>query len=103
MSKSRKKQKNLMKDLAKQRIERLFKLAEASYSVHPHRSNRYVTLARRIGMRYRIRLPASLRRRVCRSCNSYLVPGSSSKVRLKKGTVCITCLSCGRKMCIPYK
>jgi len=71
-----------MKDLAKQRIEHLFKLAEASYSVHPHRSNRYVTLARRIGMRYRIRLPASLRRRVCRSCNSYLVPGSSSKVRL---------------------
>jgi len=103
MSRSRKQQKRLIKEVAMQRIRRLFELAEQEYATHPERSFRYASLARRMGMRHRVRLPRELRQKVCRSCDSYLVPGSTSRVRLQKNNVCITCLKCGRTMRYPYK
>ncbi len=103
MSRSRKQQKNLIKEMAAQRIGRLFELAEAEYATHPERSSRYAALARRMGMRHRVRLPRELRQKVCRSCNSYLVPGSTSRVRLQKNNICITCLKCGKAMRYPHK
>lgn len=85
-----------------ERIHRLFELAEAEYPSKPERSKRYVSLARRIGMRYRVRLPRELRQKMCRGCGAYLVPGSTSRVRLYGGCLCITCLECGRIMRFPY-
>lgn len=102
MARVRKKQKALIKDLAIQRIERLFKLAGDAYSDHPERSDRYVLLARRIGMRYRVSLPRELKRRLCKSCHSYLVPGSNSRVRLRGSYIVVTCLKCGNQMRYPY-
>ncbi|WP_445474944.1 ribonuclease P protein component 4 [Methanococcoides methylutens] len=103
MARIKKKQKNLIKDIATERIEHLFKLAEWSYSSYPQRSDRYVDLARRIGMRYRVRLPSCLKRRVCKGCNSFLVPGNSSRIRLHGRYMTITCLKCGKEMRYPYK
>jgi ribonuclease P protein subunit RPR2 len=103
MSRSRKQQKHPIKEIAMDRIHRLFELAEQEYTNHPERSCRYASLARRIGMRHRVRLPRELRQKVCRDCNSYLVPGSTSRIRLQKRHVCITCLKCGRIMRYPYK
>ncbi|MCD4821701.1 MAG: ribonuclease P [Methanococcoides sp.] len=102
MSRMKKKQKNIIKDVATERIERLFKLAAEEYSSNPERSDRYVQLARRIGMKYRLRFPASLKRKMCRGCSSYLVPGSSSRVRLHGRYMTITCLKCGQEVRIPY-
>ena len=102
MARVRKKQKALIKDLAIQRIERLFKLAGDEYGEHPERSDRYVLLARRIGMRYRVSLPRELKRKLCKNCQSYLVPGSNSRVRLRGNYVVMTCLKCGNQMRYPY-
>ncbi len=102
MAKSKKKQKNLIKKLASERIELLFELAGEEYLIDPGRSNRYVRLARRIGMRYRVRLPSHLKRRMCKQCLSFLVPGGNSRVRLKDGNVIITCLNCGACKRYPY-
>lgn len=97
-----KKQKSLIKDLAIQRIERLFELAHDEFGQNPKRSDRYVLLARRIGMRYRIRFPTSLKRLMCKHCRSYLVPGNSSRVRLRGKYITITCLQCNKQMRYPY-
>ncbi len=88
--------------MARQRIERLFELAEGEFKNHPERSNRYVKLARRIGMRYRVRLPQDLRMKVCRHCHNYLVQGINARTRLLGTHIATTCLACGKQMRRPY-
>ncbi len=98
----RKKQKDWAKDMAFQRIERLFELAEQEFKTYPERSNRYVQLARRLSMRYRVRMPQELKRRVCKHCHAYLVQGASARTRLQGTHITTTCLSCGKQMRLPY-
>ena len=94
--------KDWLQDMAIQRIERLFQFADHEFDEHPDRSNRYVQLARKIGMRYNVRIPKRLKRRMCRHCYSYLVPGSNARVRLRGTYVAITCLVCEKQMRYPY-
>ena len=89
------------RDLARQRIERLFELAE-EHSKNPERSDRYVDLARRISMRLRVRIPAYLKKRMCRHCYCYLSP-DRCRVRLRHGVLTVTCLQCGRQSRYPYR
>lgn len=104
MGRARKKKKAIIKDIAYQRIQLLLNLAEdEARQSHLEQSNRYAYLARKIGMRYRIRLPRELKRRICKRCNSYLLPGKTSRVRLKGVNVTVTCLNCGNQMRYPYK
>ncbi len=93
-----------MKRIARERISILLKLAEKEVSSHPERSRRYVELARRIGMRYKVRLPKKYKRKVCKTCNSYLKPGVTCTVRLipKEKVVVWRCLNCGRERRYPY-
>ena len=90
------------KDLARQRIERLFVLAEEEHALHPERSDRYVALARKMGMRMRVRLPRRLKRRICKGCKCYLSP-ERARVRLRDGVVTVTCIECGEQMRYPYR
>lgn len=86
--------------MALQRIRRLFGLAAGQASP---RGDRYVSLARRIAMRYQVSLPAELRRRVCRECDRILVPGRTARVRITHGRVGVTCLHCGTVKRYPYQ
>jgi RNase P subunit RPR2 len=55
-------------------------------------------LARRVMLRFNIRLDPSLKRFTCHGCKSLLVPGVNARVRLGHGkptTIRITCLDCG--------
>lgn len=88
--------------MASQRIQVLFERAEEAFAEDPSLSNRYVLLAGKISMRHRVRIPAALKRRVCRKCGAFLVPGASCRVRLGDNRVVTTCLTCGRMMRIPY-
>lgn len=104
MGRARKKKKAIIKDVAYQRIQLLLNLAgDKAAESKLEQSNRYAYLARKIGMRYRIRLPRELKRRICRHCNSYLLPGKTSRVRLKGVNVTVTCLNCGNQIRYPYK
>jgi ribonuclease P protein subunit RPR2 len=91
--------------LARERIERLFSLAEKEFSAHPGRSNAYVSLARKIAMRYNVRLPPVLKRHYCRKCYKYLRPSINSRVRTSASqqAVTVTCLECGHIMRHPYR
>ena len=90
------------RDLARQRIERLFVLAEEEHQQHPERSDRYVEIARRMGMRMRVRIPRRLQRRICKGCRCYL-SHERARVRLRDGRVTVTCLECGEEMRYPYR
>lgn len=81
--------------LARERIEILFREAEALHGIDPSLSDRCVAIARRIAEKHRVRIPRQLRRRFCRRCGAFLVPGVSSRVRIYRGRVIVTCLRCG--------
>jgi ribonuclease P protein subunit RPR2 len=80
--------------LARERIEILFERAREFFPENPALSDRCVDLARRIAMRQRVRIPRELRRRFCRTCFAYLVPGSTQRVRVRRGKVVTTCIRC---------
>ncbi|HYK93614.1 MAG TPA: ribonuclease P [Thermoplasmata archaeon] len=83
--------------LAQERISALFALAESeSRSGELKLSDRYVTLARRIGMRYNVRLLPEYRELYCRGCSAYWVEGTSVRTRFRGGRRVRTCLHCGR-------
>ncbi len=98
----RKKQKDWAKDMAYQRIIRLFELAAHEFRTHPERSDRYVSLARRIGMRYRVRIPEQLKSLMCKHCHAYLVQGATARTRLHGAYITTTCTACGKQMRRPY-
>ena len=82
--------------LARERIERLFTLAEeSSKNDNPEESRRLVELARLIGKRYNQRLSKSQRIKVCRKCNSFFNSGNSKHRLSPKGWKVVTCLGCG--------
>lgn len=100
---ARKQQKNLIQDIATQRMWRLFELAKREYAKHPDRSERYVQLIRNISMRNRMSIPKEIKRSICKHCYAFLVPGSNASYRLKEGYIVISCQRCGKKMRYPYK
>jgi ribonuclease P protein subunit RPR2 len=86
-----------VQDLAKERILTLLAMAEANSRDKPQRSRRYVELARRISSRYNVTIPQELKRRLCRECNAFLVPGRNLRVRAMPRLRCVVyeCLECG--------
>ena len=65
-------------------------------------ANRYVTLARKISMKYKVRIPRKYKRRFCKHCYHYLVPSKTCRVRLIKHKVVYYCLNCKKFMRFPY-
>lgn len=91
------------KKIAAERVERLFELAETEFKQHPELSDRYVRLAWKLKTRYNVKLPSHLKRKFCRKCLSFWMPGVSCRVRLQSGRIVVTCLRCGRVERLPYK
>lgn len=90
--------------IARERIEILFQEAEAALEKHPERARRYVSLAKRIGMRYNVRLTREMKSKFCGKCFSLLRPGVNCRIRLRKDrqAVVVTCLECGSVSRHPY-
>ena len=92
--------------IALERIQILFEQAESAFAKDPQRAQRYVDLARKIAQRTRTHLPPHLRRQVCRKCDAFLVPGSTSRTRIRQRRephVATTCLKCGNIQRHPLK
>jgi ribonuclease P protein subunit RPR2 len=91
--------------VAKERVERLFTLAERVFPYEPALADRYVEIALAVQQKAKIRLPRKWKRRYCRRCHSFLVPGVNARVRLRDRPyphVVIKCLNCGHIMRYPY-
>jgi len=62
-------------------------------------ARRQAELARKVMLRFNVRLDYSLKRFICHGCKKLIVPGVNARVRLGHGkppTLRITCLECGR-------
>ena len=88
--------------IAKERISILFKEAEKTVKEDPQLARRYVQLAKRIAMRYNVRLGRQ-RRKYCKYCNTYFIYGLTARKRLKNGKINVKCLSCNKVIRYPYR
>ena len=91
------------KEIARERINALFRQAKEVFKEKPELADRYVFLARKIAMRYKLRIPFELKRRFCKHCYKYLVSGRNCRIRVQRGKIVYYCLKCKRFMRVPYK
>ncbi|OHE53674.1 MAG: hypothetical protein A3K61_03340 [Thaumarchaeota archaeon RBG_16_49_8] len=85
------------KALARSRVKILLAKAVETAKEDPELAQRQAAIARRIILRYNIRLPYSEKRLFCHGCKRLLIPGVNARVRLghRPKAVKITCLECG--------
>jgi ribonuclease P protein subunit RPR2 len=90
--------------IAEERIVILLSLAKKEFSSHPDRSRRYVELARKIGLRYNVKLTKEQKRGFCKRCSSIMIPGRIAQVRIDsdKKIVETKCLKCGHVYKHPF-
>ena len=93
--------KKQQKEIAKERMSLLFRKAD---EVFPDKlANRYVTLARKIAMKFKIRMPQEYKRKYCKHCYKYLRSGINARIRTRDGKVIISCFECKKFIRIPLK
>ncbi len=66
---------------------------------NPELAKEQAKLARKVKLRFNVRLDSSLRRFTCHGCKGLLVPGVNARVRLGHGKntiLRVTCADCGR-------
>ncbi|MBI2148245.1 ribonuclease P [Candidatus Woesearchaeota archaeon] len=85
--------KNKLKQIALERINILFQEAKSN----PSKANRYVEIARKIGMKVNIPIPKEYKRRYCKHCNNYFQSGNY-RVRTRNKMVVYYCLNCKKYM-----
>jgi ribonuclease P protein subunit RPR2 len=97
-----KRDKKLEKKIASERIEYLLERAHIVKLRDFNLAKRYVELAMKISIRYRVKIPEKYRNTFCRKCFS---PFSSDcvSIRLNRGVKIIRCLNCGFTKRMPYK
>src|SRR5947208_14113568 len=89
--------------IAGERMVTLFRLAESeALRRHPGRARRYVELARRVGMRYNVRVPGPFKRSFCKKSCAFVLPSVSARVRVRRAGVVVTCPACGTTQRFPY-
>jgi ribonuclease P protein subunit RPR2 len=84
------------KEVARERIDILVKsaLKEKDEALAARQAHQ----AKKIAMRFRVRLPYEARQLYCKKCKAFIVPGRGSRVRVgraKTRAIRITCLRCG--------
>ncbi|MEM4065724.1 MAG: hypothetical protein QXV17_02560 [Candidatus Micrarchaeaceae archaeon] len=100
-------ERQVIETVAAGRIVRLFELAEERTRINDAESKalakRYIRLLRKIGAHYRISIPKRIKDRICKSCNSVLVPGLNCTVRLSSSEKCaIYKCECGAEKRVFY-
>lgn len=91
-------------DIARERIGTLLQLAKKMLGQgRGDIARRYCSLARKIQLRHRVRLPYRGRLEYCKKCFTPWVPGRSVRVRLNSDQRCIEyACACGHKKKIVY-
>ena len=89
--------------IAIERINILFNQARKNFSLDPTLSNRYVRLARKIAMRYKVNIESKYKRQYCKHCHTYFMPPKTCRVRTKNGKLIYYCLNCKKFSRFMYK
>lgn len=91
-------EKNKSKKEVLQIVNNLFNLAKIAFKDDPKLANKYVKLARKNAMKINLRIPRGLKRKFCKHCYFYLVPGKNSRVRVHKSRIIYYCFNCKKYM-----
>lgn len=91
------------REIAQERIKILFEQAEEVFHKDRVLANRYVEMARKIAMKIKVRIPLESKRKFCKHCHKFLMPGVNARVRTRDGKVVISCLECKKFMRIPIR
>lgn len=87
-----------VRKIALERMQILIENAISNAKTNPALSQRQASLARKIGMRHKIRMPYELRIVFCKKCKSFIAPGINSRIRIGRTSIKsirITCNFCG--------
>ena len=88
--------------IALERISHLVSMAEnEALAGNDSLADRYLHLARKIGMRYNVRMPRGYKLMYCRDCGAFLVPSRKSRIRLTGKRLTRQCTECGAYHRIP--
>lgn len=88
-------------EIALTRIRDLFTEAKNIFHEDSKLSDRYVSLARKIAMKFRIKIPSNLKKQYCSKCYSYLFPGSNVRIRISHNKIIYYCKICKNFMRLP--
>lgn len=88
-----KREKDREREIAMERTIYLIERAEKFKNIDYELARRYVELATRIAMKYRVRIPKKFKLYFCKKC-LYPYKAGRFRVRIYKSTVVITCLNC---------
>jgi ribonuclease P protein subunit RPR2 len=91
----------MSKQIARERIKKLFEEADKIFKKNKKLSNRYVEIARKIAMKLNLKMPKKYKRQFCKHCYNFLKNGVNSRVRVQKKRVIIYCLDCKKFNRIP--
>ena len=89
--------KNSKKEMATQRILSLFNSAVSNVRNDPKLAEKQAHAARKISMKFKIKMPWSIQSSFCKKCKKFIVPSVTSKVRIGRSNVKsirITCVFC---------
>jgi len=103
MKKKFKGTKTQQRKLALNEITLILNKAKEVFDRKPDLAHKYAKKARRIALKYKIKLPLGLKRKICKNCYGFLVPGKNLRVRTRKGHVVYYCLNCKKFMRFGYK
>lgn len=90
-------------NIALERIDILMEKAQEVFPMDRERANRYAGLARKIAIRHALRFPPQWKRRICKGCGVFLMPGTNCRVRTHEDKVVIACLECEGAVKIPFR
>jgi ribonuclease P protein subunit RPR2 len=86
--------KQKLKENAKNDILSYIELAEKSFKTDKKKANLYVHKLRNLAMKHQIRLPKEIKRKFCKHCYAYLMPGVNCRVRTREGKLIYYCMEC---------
>lgn len=87
-----------IKRLARVRIDILWEQANTERLSQPDLARRWMSQAKRIAQKARMKLPRFMKRRICSKCGTVLVPGKNCRFRIRHNRsrhVSVICLECG--------
>ncbi|MBU0615632.1 MAG: ribonuclease P [Nanoarchaeota archaeon] len=94
-----KRSKSDLRKSAKERVKKMFK--EAELAQDKDTADLLVEKARRTAMKHKLKMPREYKRRFCKHCYSYLIPGKNCRVRTREGKVIYCCKECKKYMRFP--
>lgn len=88
--------KQKQKQIAFERIEVLLEEARKISKTNMDLANRYLSLARKLSMKYKVKIPKKDKKLFCKGCYKYLLPGKTLRARMKNKKLIYYCTNCSR-------